>query len=276
MTSRSDLINEMVLNMSKAAAVVKLICGVGNNAAWLVALDGYDHARRCQRYGNGLVKHEFRQVIKMFHEYEIRLIHATENRMFHLADMTPNIRKKFGDISDREYYEFWAGMGSVAYRNTRPLLTSLANKYRLSLQAHGAKDAEDVAWVMTAAACLELSVSLYHKAIEECITSYKLPPTIVRKVFRQFSLEAITKKWRSALDELAPDTDYELESTEQKNIEHGLLQLYEAWSNTTLLYESSQGIVEDYEEVFRTPGERKKAAREIAEAAETIRNYERE
>jgi hypothetical protein len=276
MTSRSDLINEMVLNMSKAAAVVKLICGVGNNAAWLVALDGYDHARRCKRYGNGLVKHEFRQVIKMFHDYERTLIYATENRMFHLADMTPNIRKKFGDISDRQYYEFWAGMGSVAYRNTRPLLTSLANKYRLSLQVHGAKDAEDVAWVMTAAACLELSVSLYNKAIEECITSYKLPATIVRKVFRQFSLEAITKKWRSALDELAPDTDYELESTEQKNIEHGLLQLYEAWSNTTLLYESSQGIVEDYEEVFRTPGERKKAAREIAEAAETIRNYERE
>ena len=36
--------------IGNAAAVVKLVCGVGNNAAWLVMLDAYDHARKCKRY----------------------------------------------------------------------------------------------------------------------------------------------------------------------------------------------------------------------------------
>ena len=39
--------NELTRKMASAAGVVKLICGVANNAAWLVVLDGYDQARRC-------------------------------------------------------------------------------------------------------------------------------------------------------------------------------------------------------------------------------------
>lgn len=41
---------EITRRMALATSVVKLICGVGNNAAWLVMLDGIDHARKCRRF----------------------------------------------------------------------------------------------------------------------------------------------------------------------------------------------------------------------------------
>ena len=78
--------NELARKMASAAGVVKLICGVANNAAWLVVLDAYDQARRCQRYRHE-VKRAFKMAIEAWHDYERRLVHATENRMFHMADM---------------------------------------------------------------------------------------------------------------------------------------------------------------------------------------------
>ena len=101
--------------IGNAAAVVKLVCGVGNNAAWLVMLDAYDHARKCKRYGFRQ-KQTFKQAIKEFHDYERGLKYATQNRMFHLADMNDETRRKYGDITDAEYYEFWKGIGGPAYQ----------------------------------------------------------------------------------------------------------------------------------------------------------------
>ena len=266
--------NEIARRMSKAARVVKLICGVANNAAWLVVLDGYDKARRCQRYRHE-VKRAFKLAIEAWHEYERRLIHATENRMFHLADMDENVRKTYGDITDRQYYEFWASIGGPAYQKTRPLITSLWNKHRLSLLNHHVKDADKVAWVITAQAALELAEHLYEKAIRECVDGYKLPERMVRAVFGQFSLKNVSERWRRALMLLAPDTEFELEPTEKRNIEMGLTQLCEAWLDPTLLYNSTMESVEDYDEVFRTRGYQKKALRKIAEVRdETMEEIE--
>lgn len=266
--------NEIARRMSKAARVVKLICGVANNAAWLVVLDGYDQARRCQRYRHE-VKRAFKLAIEAWHEYERRLIHATENRMFHLADMDENVRKTYGDITDRQYYEFWASIGGPAYQKTRPLITSLWNKHRLSLLNHHVNDADKVAWVITAQAALELAEQLYEKAIRECVDGYKLPERMVRGVFCQFSLKNVSERWRRALLLLSPDTEFELEPTEKRNIEMGLTQLCEAWLDPTLLYNSTMESVEDYDEVFRTRGYQKKALRKIAEVRdETMEEIE--
>lgn len=247
-----------------ASSVVKLVTGIGNNAAWMIVLDGLDHARKCQRY-RGNVKHLFKRCINMFRDYERRLIYADENRMFHLADMTPNVRKKYGNITDRQYYDLWAATGTEAYTRTRPLQTSLWNKYRLSLVKHGVNDAEHVAWVMTAMAALELSVSLYNEAIKDCRIGLKIQENILQKVFGQFSLKPISKTWMEALTALAPETDdYELEHIEERNIDMGLKQLCEAWIDTDLIFGSTMAAVEEYQEVFRTKGEQKKAMREIA------------
>ena len=263
---REELIDKMV----NASSLVKLICGIGNNAAWMVALKSLDHARKCRRY-RGSVKHLFKRCVTLYHDYERRLIYASENRMFHLADMTPNIRKKYGNITDRQYYELWSQTGIEAYTRTMPLLTSLWNKYRLSLIKHHVEDAEHVAWVMTAMAALELAVRLYNEAVTQCQKRLNIQRSLLDKVFGQFSLAGINKTWMEAMKALAPDTDgYDLDDIEARNIEMGLQQLCENWVNTDLMFDSTMAAVEEFGEVFRTKGEQKKAMREIAEVKAEI------
>ena len=259
---------ELTKKMVAASSVVKLVTGIGNNAAWMIVLEALDHARQCRRY-RGKVKHLFKRCIEMFHEYERRLIYAVENRMFHLEDMSPEVRKKYGNISDRQYYDLWAQTGVEAYKRTRAWQTSLWNKYRVSLVRHGVPEAEHVAWVMTAMAALELSVSLYNEAIRDSHVGMGLQESLLHMVFGQFSLQRICKTSMEALNALAPETDgYELDQTEHKNIEMGLKQLCESWIDTNTIFGCTLAAVEEYSEVFRTRGEQKKAIREIA----TVKN----
>ena len=256
---------EICKRMGNAAAVVKLICGVANNAAWLTVLHAHDHACRCPNYRHQ-VKRKFKAAIQALHDYERNLLHTDENRMFHLADMSERVRKKYGPISDREFYEFWTGAGSAAYERTKPLLTSLQNKYKLSLEREHIPEAYNVAWVMVGMATLELAVRMYGKAIEECETGYQLPRKTLEQVFGQFSLAHIAKMWREALIALCPESDgVEPSDLDKRNIEMGLIQLTEAWIDPTMLYNATMDTVEEYSEVFRTKGEMKKSLREIAE-----------
>lgn len=256
---------EVTKRLANSAGVMKLICGVANNASWLSMLDGYDHARMCKGYRNE-TKRLFKRAVESFHEYERRLIYATDNRMFHVDDMTPAVRKMYGDISDRQYYEFWSATGSVAYQKTRPLLTSLWNKYRKSLEREGVKEPEHIAWVMVATATLDLAIALYEKAIKECMDGYKLPKVLLERIFGQFSLSGTADLWRKALVSLCPGTEHiGPNSLDKRNIELGLTQLCDAWMDPTLLYRSTIETVEEYDEVFRTKGEQKKALRETKE-----------
>ena len=268
---------ETCKRMGNAAAVVKLITGVANNAAWLITLNAHDHARRCHNYRHQ-VKHLFVETMRALRRYETRLIYASDNRMFHLADMSDKVRKKYGNITDREYYDFWAGVGNAAYERTLPLLTSLQHKYRKSLEREGVQEAEHVAWVMVAMAALELAVQMYRRAIDECVNGYKLPRIMVETVFNQFSLATISEMWRKALVALCPGTDKITPSpTDARNIELGLEQLCQAWSDPKTLYGSTMDTVEEYQEVFRTKGEQKKSLREIAEVRdETMKELENE
>jgi hypothetical protein len=274
---------ELQKAVGNAAAVTKLVTGVGNNAAWLVMLEGYDAARRCRGFkrsvkGGHMVGWYFKRAINLFHDYERNLLRAQTNRMFHLADMSENVRRKYANISDDEYYEFWKGVGGVAYAKTKPMITSLWNKYRLSLVSHNIKDAEHIAWVMTAQAALDLAGAMYESAMKECEASYKLPRRVLNHVFSQFSLHEVSKAWMQALLLLAPETEpLKLNDVEEKNIDIGLQQLMEAWMEPELLYSSASGAVEDYEEIFATKGFKKKVLREIAEVkAETLAELEKQ
>lgn len=251
--------------LARAAGLVKLICGVANNAARMVMNDGFIHARMCRRYRND-VKHAFRLASKEWATYERRLIYATENRMFHVADMTDDIRRTYGkNLTDREYYDFWASVGGPAYDKTKPMINSLWNKHRLSLQSHGVEDAEHVAWVLTAMAAIELAVQLHGKAISECYKGFRISYPVLTEIFGQFSLKGVRERWRRALTMLSPDSEFKLDPTEKRNIEMGLTQLCEAWLDPALLYDSTMVSVEDYSEVFRTKGFQQKVLRQIAE-----------
>ena len=274
---------EIVKAVGNAAAIFKLVCDVGNNAAWVVMMEGYDHARRCKAFRKSLkgghnVGWYFKRAITDFNTYERNLLTTQTNRMFHMADMTGDVRRKYGDISDAEYYEFWKGVGGVAYAKTKPLITSLWNKYRVSLIQHGVKDAEHVAWVMTAQAALDLAGAMYESAMKECEVGLSLHRKVLDEVFCQFSLKTISKDWMRALMLLAPETDpIKLSDVEERNIDLGLEQLMEAWLDPELLYSSASGAVDDFNEIFATKGFVKKVQREIAEVkAETLREINKE
>ena len=268
---------EIYKGMSNAAAVVKLICGVANNAAWRCALEAHDHARRCHNYRHH-VRRSFKECFRALHSYEARLIYSTENRMFHLADMSERVRKKYGNITDREYYDFWAAMGSEAYKRTEPLITSLQHKYRKSLEREGVPEPDRVAWVMVAMAALDLAVQMYRRSIDECEKGYRLPRKLLERVFGQFSLQEVADRWRKALIALCPGTDHIKPSDiDGHNIELGLEQLCRAWADPTTLYNSAMDTVTEYQEIFRTKGEQKKSLREIAEVRdETMMELENE
>ena len=272
---------EIVRAVGNAASIFKLVCGVGNNAAWVVMMEGYDHARRCKAFrrslpGGHTVGWYFRRAVNDFNQYERLLLTTQTYRMFHVADMSDDVSRKYGNISDAEYYEFWKGVGGVAYDKTKPLITSLVNKYRVSLVQHDVRDAEHVAWVMTAQAALDLAGAMYESAMKECEKGMELHRKVLDEVFSQFSLKTISKDWMRALILLAPETDpIKLSDVEERNIDLGLQQLMEAWLDPELLYSSASGAVDDFKEIFATKGFVKKVQREIAEVRdETMRVLE--
>lgn len=275
MTNRNDEAAAQVQAIwANAAGVVKLVCGVGNNAAWNVVL----HARsqlRTHRLYKHQVRKAFNAAMEKFHEYERNLIYAREHRMFRLADMAPQTRKRYGDITDRQYYEFWTGCGADAFSKTMPLITSLQNKYRLILLNHGIRECHLVAWAMTAQAALDLAVTMYESAIKQVCNYPGMRERAVRVVFNQFSLQPVADAWRKALQLLEPRCEaIEPTTLESKNLDNGLNQLAEGWTNVAGLFRSVQQSAQDYQEVFRTLGEQKKAMREISEiAAETEKEF---
>lgn len=249
--------------MSRSAGVVKLVCGVANNAAWLVVLDAHDQIKKHPKYRQR-VKQAYKQVMAEWTAYERGLLYARINGFFHLSKMPADIRKKYGNISDAEYYEFWTGIGCTAYMRTRPMVTSLQNKYRLSLLRHGVKHEQELAWVMTAQAALELACRMWQGAIKENANIYHLPLPPMEEVFGCFYLRRVADAWRRAM-ELTEPVNYALDEIEERNIGMGLDQLAEAWADPMTLYGSTADTAGEYAEIFRTKGEMKKAQREINE-----------
>lgn len=247
----------------QSSSLIKMATGVCNNATWLVMLDAHDKAKTLPRY-RGQVKHAFKLCFDAWKQYELRLLHTNENRMFHVADMDSETRKKYSEhITDKEYFEFWQGFGFSAYQKTKPFLTSLVNKYRLSLINHKQPNAEELAWVMTAQAALEISGSILKEAINECVETFSLRRDIAEDIFGQFSVEEVAQRWKRAMLLLEPGCIFDLDDVESRNIEMGLVQLAQAWSDTTTAMLSVHDTVDDYEEMFVNSAQRKKEKREI-------------
>lgn len=255
-------------SVSYAAAYVKTIVGIGNNAAWAATLEALDHLRQHPNFRH-MVKREFNFAIVEFKAYEQRLIHTTNNRLFHVTDMAPEYRKRYGDITDREYYEYWAASGTTAYYREHQWVTSLWNKFRLSLIAHHVPNEDIVAWGMTADACLKTALSIYENSLLVAERENGVPMTVLRAIFGSLSIASVERRWDRAMMMLEPLTaGYELTPTEQKNIQNGVDQLSDAWSSCATLRQSLAETTEAYEEVFRTKGEMKKALRVIGEIYE--------
>lgn len=257
--------------VARAAGYVKLVVGIGNNAAWMAVLEAHDHAKKCKRYKQQ-VKQSFKAALDAFHNYERHLVSEYGVRFFHVADMDERTRKKYGNITDRQYYEFWTATGAQAYTDTRNIITMLVNKYRKSLQRHNVADAEHVAWVMMAEAALELALKMHDVAMKKAHEATNVSIDLLHRNFGVLRLTAVARQWRASLALLSPESEaYDLDPSEERDIALGLEQLEESWGDVNLMFDSTIKTTEDYtEDVFRTKGESKKAQRQLAEMRDKI------
>lgn len=253
-----------------AASFFKLTLGIANNAAWMVALEALDHVRTLNHYRHA-VKLEWKQVTQKYHDYEQRLLSASNFRLFHLNDMPAEARRLYGNISDREYYDFWCASGSEAYKQTRPLITSLWNKHRLCLINHQVPHEEEIAWALCANDALDIAAQLYDHALNDCFQQSQLPKHLLKIAFAQLSFSPIATAWRNALvmtEPRVPRMEAELTSTEHKNLTHGREQIIEAWVDPDGMYDCIQTVISDYDEVWATKGFQAKAIAQV----EAVRN----
>lgn len=268
--------DELQRRLVSTASMIKLVTGVANNCAIQLMLDALSEisGKALDKDGNRKPRHPayqhrvkqlYHQAIKEWHDYENRLLHASTNRFFCMKDMSEKTRKIYGDITDAQYFEFWKGIAGPAYQKTRPLMTSLWNKYRVSMVNHGVKHADQLAWVMTATSGLQIALMLYEQAIKDGIEEKNIPKDIMLNVFKGFSLARVATAWTNAMKATDPSALYPLDETEDRNIELGILQLAEAWASPSTMYRSCMDTIPDYDDIFRTKGEMKKAMRNIQE-----------
>lgn len=272
----------LMATMVSLASMVKVTTGVANNAALNIMYDclcEINGTRYNAKTGQcnpphpnyrHHVKKAYKQALQAVEWYERRLLYATQNRFFCVQDMSEEARRSFSEqLTDREYFEFWKATGNRAYKESRPLVTSLWNKYRLSLINHHVPNPEMLAWPMVGMACLELAVLVYENVASEAAKvvfhEHHLPIRKTKEVFAGFSLRPVATAWNRALQMTQPDAIFDLEPTEDKNIQAGILQLADLWASPDTIYDSTMAGVEDYDEVFKTKGFQRKAMREIAE-----------
>lgn len=242
----------------QASSLVKLCCGICNNASWYVMTDALDRVKTLPVYRQN-VKKAFSHVLDEWKAYERNLLYSKAPRFFHLDDMAPETRKKFGCCSDAEYYDFWTGIGGDAYGRSKLLASSLANKYKLSLEKHGVKYAEQVGWLWTGMTALEIACKMWTASVNEASKQFGLPIAIAKKIFGCFNLDRVRRSYSRAMSTV--NVSYEsikLEDGEKRNIELGIIQLEEAWSDPERMIDSTIQATEDYSEIFATKGTVKK------------------
>lgn len=274
---------ELEQQVSQCSGFVKMMCGVANNCAISVVnmcrskiedIRDEDSYKKRPKQPHPGYKHRakllFRQFFQEWHTMESALLYPStgETRFFHVADMPEVTRKKYGTMTDAQFFEFWKGTGAMAYQKSLPMVTSLQNKFRLSLERHGVKHAQQTAWAMTADAVLQLACETFDRSMRSCheVLSY-LELSFVENLWKAFSPKRPAETWRKAILLMAPECDgYKLDSDEERNIALGLDQLRELWLSSDLPFDATIAAVEDYDEdIFRTRGEAKMSIRELSE-----------
>ena len=246
------------VQMGKAASLVKLICGIVNNAAANLMLEAWDHIkhldlRRRMKNGNN-VKYEFKQALIAYHDYERRLLFTDTMRFFHVADMPAETRKKYGNISDRAYYELWTGLGAKTYTVTRDMVTCLVNKYRILLEQHGIKDALAKAWGMAAMDALMLANHGFESAMKtsrEYVTAITFDCMVWN--FSCFDLSPIGRLWFQAMRDLDGDAMVAaIEGKKDRNLRLSIEQLQDVWIGDEAIANAMRQTVLSYDDVWRT------------------------
>lgn len=238
-----------------ASGLMKELMGVANNAAWLVCLDAHDELKKLPNWkrqvkGGSTAEKDFQRVFKEYDAYERKLI-SNDNGFFDIKGFPEKVRKMYGDITSQDYYDFWTEIGGSSYKRTRPFICSLQNKYRLALIHAGIDDntAKIIAWGKCASACLDSAIIIYEMSIDMIDQEFGIPSDILDLDFQGFNLKNVAKLWKGAMRTASPECDAaEISDLDRKNIENGLQQITEKWTE-------GSGIYDDLEKAIRDCGE---------------------
>lgn len=263
---QNERIRELEDRVWKASGMVKALTAMPNNVVFIVLYEAYHKLRRHPSFKQN-VKRAFNSAMQYYKDYEKQLYGAMENRMFHVDDLVAETRKRYGNITDKDYYDLWQDMGSTGYHLTRPHIDALTHKFQLSLEKRDVPHADILAYVLTASTMLSIAVGFYKSAVELCLTEFKLPKRIVELLYSQFSLEKVEKAWSKAACGICTKA-YELEDIETRNIEISIKDISDIFSDEDNMLVAVRNSVENMEELFRTKGEMKKMLRMISEAYE--------
>lgn len=264
---------EVVKLLGQFSGVLKLYIGACNNATYIVLGNAYDAMRKHPVFKQKFHKArgKFNQAIKEWKSYEHHLIYDERNRMFHLADFPPETRKKYGNISDQEYYDYWCSVGSFAYDFSIDMLNSLKHKYRKALDENNVEGAEYLSEALLCLTCLNVCDTMLDVHLDRGVEYVGVPKAVLEDCFGGFSLKRVRDCWYQGLKLTIPDfIDTDLGEQTDRNIEIGIRQLAERWADEKMLYHAVNDATEDWQEVFRTPGEWKKALKSIHETRKTL------
>ena len=277
-------------DIAQCSGFVKMMCGVANNCAYYVMTNALYQIRKHPRYADKKIKRLFEgkpnSVLDFYKRYRNRLRWPMGNDIsfFHIDDMTEEARRKYGaPVTDEQYFEFWEGTGGLAYEKSLPWITSLWNKFRLSLLQHNVPYPDIAAWGLVGSSVLELAVETWEMSMRSvCEAVPVIPVKIIHNLYSPFNMQQVATAWHKACRALTPETEnYKLEETEEKNIAIGLNQLRELWVSPDLPFDSTIAAVEDFKgEIFRSTRQAKKSIRDLKkmrnEAIEDIEEQKRE
>lgn len=263
--------NSEVYNaMMGVVSLTKLVTGVCNNATYLIMMEAMRHLDGHPNY-IGRTRRLFKDAVREWEHYEKSLLYGSKNRFFQVANMSPETRAKYGDITDKEYFEFWQGTGGTAYAKTKPLITSLANKFKLSFEKDGFKHADILQWPMVTCACMQMCIHLWERSTREACQDFKLDFDRFKKNVECLCIRKPYNSWRYALYTLEPLVKNDIEDkASMDNIELGIQQLYDAWTSPEGLYGVTAETIEDYDEIFAGKSVVKRAVREVTGLKKTI------
>lgn len=254
------------------SGVVKVVTGVGNSAAHLVMLHAHDQIKNHPNYRHN-VKKAYKDAVNEMRIYRRNLLHS-EVGFFRLANLPEKERARYAkDATDADFFDYWQNPGAMAYERTKPFITSLWNKFRLSLVNHNVPHPDILAWGMTADVALRMADDMYQIVLDDCVAGYHLPEKMLHYFFDVFSVRNVWQKWRKAL--LLTDTaisgEYKLDPVEEANIEMGISDLRTRWLNFETILGSTIENINDYGEIFSTKGNQKRSARGMTEVLQEVK-----
>lgn len=276
---------EIERDISDNSGFIKMTCGVANNCAYGIMMDCLDQLRKHPGYSRRakrLFEGKSYGVTEIYRAYRNRLRWPgrSDVHYFDLKFMPEEARRKYHITSDDQYFEFWEATGAFSYNKSRKWVTSLWNKFRLSMINHHVPNADIAAWGLVGASVLELAVETWRlatRAVREVVP--ELPQSFYEMIYRPFSLQPVSVAWQKAFIALCPESGtYKLDSTEERNIAMGLLQLRDLWISPDMPYDAVIRAMEDYaDEIFRTKGDAREAISKMAEMRdEAVREVNQE